>query len=323
MIEQGASPMNSQGGSGSAEHRAQAAVAPFAGGVPEMMRAARWTMLMFVVLSSALANGCIGLRPSNARHWQPDVAVLSYAEINGDLITVHNIRNIDYRTETDYTPAYYDKTFDLSKLESVDLAAVYWMGPKIAHTMLSFGFGNNDYLAISIETRKEVGEAYSTFKGFFRQYELYYVVADERDVIRLRTNYRNDPPEEVYLYRLRAPIENGRRLFLEYMRRINSLKEQPEFYNTLTTNCTTTIWLNSKVNPDHLPFSWKLLLPGYVPEYLYEHDRLDKSLPFDELRKESVINGRAHAADQDADFSRQIREGLPGMNIEKGAVSSP
>jgi len=277
-----------------------------------MTRAVKRTMLLLVVVSSALANGCIGLRPSNDRDWQPDVTVLSYAEINGDLVTVHNIRNFDYRTETDYTPAYYDKTFDLSKLEAVDLIAVYWAGPKIAHIMMSFGFGKNDYLAISIETRKEVGEGYSTFKGFFRQYELYYVVADERDVIRLRTDFRKDPPEEVYLYRLIGPIEKGRRLFLEYMRRINSLMDHPEFYNTLTTNCTTSIWINSKVNPDHLPFSWKLLLTGYLPKYLYEQGRLDTSLPFPELQKRSLINSKAQATDNSLDFSRLIREGLPG-----------
>jgi len=253
-------------------------------------------------------SGCsIFIRPSNDRQWQSDVAILAYADIDGDLVTVHNIRNFDYRNETDYTPAYYDKTFDLSRLESVDLAAAYWMGPKIAHTFVSFGFGGGDYLAVSIETRKEVGEAYSTFKGFFGKYELYYVVADERDVIRLRTNYRKDPPEQVYLYRVRAAIENGRRLFLEYMRRINSLKEQPEFYNTLTTNCTTTIWKNTRINDDHLPFSWKLLFSGYVPQYLYEQERLDTSLPFDELQKRSLINERARAADTAADFSERIR----------------
>jgi hypothetical protein len=270
-------------------------------------------MIVVAIVSAVATNGCIGLRPSNNRDWQPDVAVLAFADIDGDRVTVHHIRNFDYRTETDYTPAYYDKTFELSKLESVDLFAVYWMGPKIAHTMLSFGFEGNEYLAVSIETRKEVGESYSTFRGFFRQYELYYVVADERDVVRLRTTFRKDPPEEVYLYRIQAPIENGRRLFLEYMRRVNALKEQPEFYNTLTTNCTTTIWVNSKINEDHLPFSWKLIFSGYVPEYLYEHGRLVTNQPFDELQKQSLINSRAQAADDSPDFSRLIREGLPGF----------
>ena len=260
-----------------------------------------------MVLCALLAAWWSAIRPSNDRTWQPDVAVLPYAEIDGDLVTVHNIRNFDYRSETDFTPAYYDKTFDLRTLESVDLVAVYWMGPAIAHTFLSFGFGGGDYLAISIETRKEQGEAYSTVKGFFRQYELYYVVADERDVIRVRTNYRNDPPEDVYLYRIHTPIENHQRLFLEYMRRINALTEEPEFYNTLTTNCTTTIWQNSRVNPGHLHFSWKLLLSGHLPAYLYESGTLDTSLPFAELKQRSHINAKAREAGTAQDFSQRIR----------------
>jgi hypothetical protein len=249
-----------------------------------------------------------GIEPSNERDWQPDVAVLPYADIEGDVVTVHNIRNFDYRSETDYTPAYYDKRFDLRKLEGADLVAVYWMGPAIAHIFVSFAFAGGDHLAVSIETRKEKGETYSTLKGFFRQYELYYVVADERDVIRLRTNYRNDPPEDVYVYRVQGPIENARRVFLEYMSKINILQTHPEFYNTLTTNCTTGIWLHTLVNPEHLPFSWKILASGYVPEYAYEAGRLDTSLPFSELKRRAHINARAKAADGAADFSRLIRE---------------
>lgn len=269
--------------------------------------------MAYAVIFAILVAWWNTIRPTNDRIWQTDVAVLPYATIKGDRVTVHNIRNFNYRTETDFTPAYYDKTYDLRRLDSVDLVAVYWMGPAIAHTLLSFGFGGKDYLAVSIETRKEQGEGYSTIKGFFKQYELYYVVADERDVIRVRTNYRRDPPEDVYLYRLRGTKENARDLFLEYMKQIKTLKEHPEFYNTLTTNCTTTIWFNSLVNPGHPPFSWKLLLSGHVPEYLYEYGRLDTSIPFPELQKESLINARAEAADKDPDFSRRIRKGLPGF----------
>lgn len=248
------------------------------------------------------------IEPSNERDWQVDVAVLPYATIEGNLITVHNIRNFDYRSENVYIPAYYDKRFDLSKLEAVDMIAVYWMGPAIAHIFLSFAFADDNYLAISIETRKEKGEDYSTIKGFFRQYELIYVVADERDVIRLRTNYRQNPPEDTYIYRVSGPIENGRRLFLEYMRKINALKAKPEFYNALTTNCTTSIWLNTRVNPTHPPFSWKILASGYLPELLYEHGKLKTyGLTFPELQQLSHINARAQAADDAVDFSRRIR----------------
>ncbi|MES2820906.1 MAG: DUF4105 domain-containing protein [Pseudomonadota bacterium] len=269
----------------------------------------RWRALLGYLLPLAgLLYWYQGIEPSNSRDWQTDVALLPYATIAGDQIKVHNIRNFDYRSETDYTPAYYDKTFDLSKLEGVDLVASYWMGPAIAHVFLSFAFADGEHLAVSIETRKEKGESYSTLKGFFRQYELYYVVADERDVIRVRTNYRRDPPEQVYLYRLKAPIENGRRLFLEYLQRMNALKARPEFYNTLTTNCTTQIWMNTRVNPQHVPLDWKLLASGYVPEYLYQHDRLESTgQAFSDVRRQALINPRAAAADGAADFSRLIR----------------
>jgi len=281
-------------------------------GVLVWVRPCRRAVAVFLAGFGVVLLGWLSIPARNDRIWQPEVAVLPFATFEGDLVTVHNIRNFDYRTETDFTPAYYDKTFDLRQLDAVDLIAVYWMGPDIAHTFLSFGFGKKDHLAVSIETRKEQGEGYSTIKGFFKQYELYYVVADERDVIRVRTNYRKDPPEEVYLFSLHGPSGNGRRLFLEYMEEINALKERPEFYNTLTTNCTTTIWFNSRVNPGHLPFSWKLLLSGHVPQYLYEASLLDTSLPFQELMTHSLINARAKAADQDPDFSQRIREGLPG-----------
>ena len=268
----------------------------------------------FVVVLAAW----LGIPPSNERDWQPEVAVLPYADLHGDRITVHNVRNFAYRSETDFTPAYYEKTFDLRKLDRVDLIAVYWMGPAVAHVFLSFGFAGGDHLAVSIETRKEKGEGYSTIKGFFKQYELFYVVADERDVVRLRTNFRNNPPEEVYVYRVHGPIEIGRQLFLDYMRKINALKERPEFYNTLTTNCTTTIWMHSRVNPRRVPFSWKILLSGYVPEYLYDVGRLDTSLPFADLKARSRINERAKAAGDDPRFSVRIREGLPRMSLEPG-----
>lgn len=271
----------------------------------------RWRALaVYALLFTALLGWFYSTKPSNERDWQSDVAVLPYATINKNLITVHNIRNFEYRSETDYTPAYYDKTFDLQKLEGVDVIAVYWMGPSVAHVMLSFAFEGGDHLAISIETRKEKGEEYSTLKGFFRQYELYYVVADERDVIRLRTNYRQNPPEDVYVYRMKGSIENGRRLFLTYIKQINELKNHPEFYNTLTTNCTTTIWFNTLVNSTHLPMNWKILVSGYLPNYLYENGRLEThGLTFSELQQRALINPKAHTADTAADFSIRIREG--------------
>ena len=268
----------------------------------------RWRALAaYVILFAAQVAWFRSIEPSNDRDWQATVARLPSATIDGDRVTVRNIRNFAYRSETDYTPAYYDKTFDLRKLEGVDLVAVYWMGPAIAHTFVSFAFAGGDHLAISIETRTEKGEGYSTIRGFFRQYELFYVVADERDVIGLRTNYRRDPTEDVYIYRLKGPIENGRRAFLQYMNQINALATQPEFYNTLVNNCTTDLWSNSLVNAEHLPFSWKILASGYVPEYLYESGRLDGSLSFAALQQRAHANARARAAGITPDFSQRIR----------------
>ena len=276
--------------------------------------ASRWrwrAATAYAVLFAVVLWRWQAIEPSNERDWQLESARLAYATIDGERITLHNIRNFEYRTETDFTPAYYDKTFDLRSLDSVDVVTSYWMGPAIAHVFLSFGFGGKDHVAISIEARKERGEGYSSVRGFFRQYELHYVVADERDVIGVRTNYRRDPPEEVYLYRLRGTPEAARRVFLDYVAEINRLKEQPEFYNTLITNCTSNIWLHSRVNPDHLPYSWKLLASGHVPELLYEHGKLDTRLPLAELQRRSLINPRAVAGGDGEDFSRRIRQGLP------------
>jgi len=250
----------------------------------------------------------VSIEPSNTRDWQTDVALLPSAKVDGYIVTVHNIRNFDYRSETDFTPDYYNRQFDLRQLEGVDVVTVYWMGPEIAHVFLSFAFAGGEHLAISIETRKEKGEGYSTLKGFFRRYELFYVVADERDVIRLRTNYRQDPPEDVYVYRAAGSLEQGQRLFLEYIKQINALNTAPQFYNTLASNCTTTIWLNAHVNEQRIPLNWKVLVSGYLPEFLYESGRLDTGgLPFEELQQQVHINTRAQEADTSADFSRLIR----------------
>jgi hypothetical protein len=260
----------------------------------------------------ALLGWWSSIRPSNDREWAPEVARLAHATVEGEMVTVHNIRNFDYRSETVFDPRYYDRTFDLRKLDSVDLVSVYWMGPAIAHLFVTFGFGDA-HLAVSIEARRERTESYSTLGGFFRQYELVYVVGDERDLIRLRTNYRKDPPEDVYLLRLQAPIENARRFFLDYIAAINALRDAPEFYNTLLTNCTTQILLHARANPDPPGYSWKVLASGYAPEFIYDSGRLDTSLPFSDLMRASHVNEAARAADTAPDFSRRIRHGLPGM----------
>lgn len=252
------------------------------------------------------------IRPSNHRDWQPDMRLLARAELDGDKVTIRNIRNLDYRTDTDFTLRYYDRTFDLSQLSAVDLITVYWMGPSIAHVFLSFVFEDRDYLAVSIELRKKVGDEYSVIRGFFKNYEIIYVVADERDVIRLRTSIRK-PEEQTYLYRTRITREDARNLFLAYMKRINRLNRKPKFYNTLTSNCTTNILIHTRGFHTRIPFSWKLMLSGYVDKFVYELGGLDDSRPFEELKRESLINERAKAAGDSDDFSHLIRRGLPLM----------
>ena len=284
----------------------------------------RWQALaVFMALFAILLACWRAIEPSNDGNWIPENAILAYATIDGERVTLHNIRNFDYRSETEFTPGYYDRGFDLRQLSGVDLVTSYWAGPAIAHVFVSFGFTDGNHVAISIETRRERDQAYSSVQGFFRQYPLYYVVGDERDLIRLRTNYRHDPPEQVYLYQLRGTVSASRQLFLEYLFELNALKEHPEWYNTLTTNCTSNIWLNSRVIPGHLPYSWKILLSGYVPEYLYEQRRLDTSVPFEELRRRAHINAPAQAADQAADFSQRIRAALPPRVNDDAPKDSP
>ena len=278
-----------------------------------LLRSKRKGVMAFVGLFAVVLIGWLSMEPSNDRNWQPNVAVLPYATVDGDAITVHNIRNCDYRTETDYTISYYDKTFDLAGLRSFDLFLSDWGLETIVHTLVSFGFDDGSYLCISIETRMEVGEAYSTIKGFFRQYELFYVVADERDLIRLRTNYRQG--ETVYLYRLQgSSLEVARQIFLDYIRYINRLKEKPEWYNALTGNCTTEIRGHTWPYANKIWWDWRILANGYIDELAYEKGVVDTSMPFNDLKQRSIINKKARAADQDPGFSRIIRQGLPGMD---------
>jgi len=271
----------------------------------------RWRALAgFLVLFAVLVSWWLTIPASNDRKWQRDVAVLPYATVKGEQVTIHNIRNLNYRTETDFDVRYYDKTFDLNRLDSVDLIAVYWMGDAIAHVMVSFGFQGRDFVTFSIETRKELGEEYSTLKGFFKQYELIFIAGDERDLIRVRTDYRK-PPEDVYLFRTRMPPENARKFFMEYVRQINSMKEHPEWYNTLTTNCTTDVVRLIRAYGGQARYNWKVLLSGYAPQYAYDLGALDTRIPFEELRKLSYINPKARAVGDDPGFSMKIREGLP------------
>ena len=250
--------------------------------------------------------------PRNDRKWQPDVAQSPWAEINGDEITLHNVRNCDYQTETDYTPRWETRTVRLSQLTGVDLFINYWGSPWMAHPIASFQFSDALPVCFSIETRKEEGESYSAIGGLYRQYELTYIMADERDVVRVRTNYRKG--EDAYLYRTAIPVERARERFLEYMATINDLKDHPRWYNALTTNCTTAIRSQHPAS-ERVPWDWRMLANGKADSLLYErHALTTEGLPFPELRAKALINSAAQAANASPDFSRLIRENRPGFH---------
>src|SRR5215471_12012184 len=248
------------------------------------------------------------LKPSNDEVWQPDVAQTAWADINGDEVTIHNVRNCDYRTESDFTPRWETRTVRLSHITAIDVAINYWGSPWIAHPIVSFQFSDALPLCFSIETRKTVGQSYSTVEGFYRRYTLIYIVADERDCIRLRSNYRR---EDVYLYRTLESADEARERFGEYISTLNAMHEHPRWYNAVTSNCTTSIRAQRDVEK-RIPWDWRILLNGKADEMLYQHHAIATGgLPFNDLKQLSLINQRARAADQDPDFSRAIREGLP------------
>ena len=255
----------------------------------------------------------LSLKASNDGDWQADADRTAWIDINGDRVTIHNLRNCDYRTETDYSNCWSDRTVYLSQLRSVDLFFTTWGSKYIGHPILSFQFGDDDHIAFSIEARYKVDQSYSAVLGFFRQYELIFIAADERDVIRLRTNYRKD--EEVFLYRTTISPARAREIFLLYADYLNKLRDHPEWYNAITRNCTTT--LDSQIAKDMnnpQPWNYQILLNGTLDELLYERGRVvTGGLPFPELKQREHINPSAQAADGAPDWSVQIRAGRVGF----------
>ena len=257
----------------------------------------------------AVLTWWLTIKPSNERNWQPDVAQLAWAEINGDEVILHNVRNCDYRTETDYTARWETRAVRVSQITGVDLAINYWGSPWMAHPIASFQFADALPICFSIETRKQVGQSYSAVGGFYRQFELIYVVADERDVIRLRTNYRQG--EDVYLFRTTMSPDQAQARFKEYVGSLNDIRDHPRWYNAITTNCTTSIRDQHPV-ADRIPWDWRLLLNGKGDELMFERGTIvTAGLPFPELKARSLINARAKAADGMPNFSDLIRVGLP------------
>src|SRR5271170_5724923 len=250
--------------------------------------------VMVIVLFLGVVAWWISIRPSHDRNWRPEVAVMPRAVIDGDRVHLTGVRNFDYRTRNDFTVRYEERELQLSHLTALDFYVSYFTEGPVGHTFVSFIFDNAPPLSISIETRPEVGEGFAPVASLFKQFELIYVVGDERDIVGLRANHRAEP---VYLYRLNTSAADARRLLLIYLERINELADRPEFYNLLTNSCTINIVRYANAAGRGGGVDVRHYLNGLIDAYLYESGRIDTSLPFDELRRRSLINEAANAAE--------------------------
>ncbi len=275
--------------------------------------------LIAVLLASAALVGCSPvtkmLVPSNVRNWEPDQAVLPYAEFRGGQMVVHNVRDCRYLNEDTFVVQHHDRTYNLADLRRVDFIIAPFTGmPRLAHTMLSFEFAPPagsppdappQHLACSIEIRKEKGETYAAWKGSARQYELMYVLAEERDVVELRTNHRG---EDVYLYRTTATPDQARMLLVDVLGRTNELASRPEFYETFTNNCTTNLVRHvNRISPNRLTYDYRVLLPGYSDKMAFDEGLIEPHGTFEETKIAAYLNARAIAAAGREDFSQVIR----------------
>lgn len=271
------------------------------------------TLILLFAISSL--TGCgrlhvngIGdqLAPSNDRDWKPEVATIPFAEVDGRQYTLRNIRNCKYATAEDFVVDYYDRQIMLDQIQSVDFVVVPFKStPKLAHTMMSFALDDGSYLALSVEVRKERGEKYSALLGVGRQYELIYVLSDERDVIRLRSKYRDS---DVYVYPTVASQEQAQAMFANVIGRINQLSVNPEFYNSITNNCTTNLAGHvNELSPDKITYGWQVILPGLSARYAYDLGLLDNRIPFEDLSAIALVNDLAEQHFEDPNFSQLIR----------------
>ncbi|WBE25719.1 DUF4105 domain-containing protein [Denitrificimonas caeni] len=264
---------------------------------------------MYLVMHAALLTWWYNLTPSNQHLWEDDVAQMTYGEVQGNQVTLYNVRNFDWHSETDYTARWETRHYDLSKLTSVDMLTSHWGMDAIAHVLVSFGFADDQFVTFSVEIRKKQGQQFSEVAGFFKQYELSILATDERDAIAVRPNVRG---EDTYLYRIDMPAAIRRQLFLSYIEQANQLLEEPRFYNTVTANCTTLVFGMMQHISGGLPLDSRLLLTGYLPSYVAELDGLTDGFDLAQLRTAGRITERSKQAQQSPNYSKIIREGVPG-----------
>jgi hypothetical protein len=269
--------------------------------------------LAFIAAFAVLQVWWERIPPSNDRLWDDDVAQMTSGKIIGSRIILHNVRNFDWRTDTDYVQRWETRDYDLDRLNSVDMILSYWRGPAIAHMLVSFGFDGGERVVFSVEVRRQKSQRYSEIGGFFKEFGLSVIAADERDVIRVRTNVRG---EDDYLYRIRMPLSAMRSLFAAYVEEANTLVKAPRFYNTITVNCTTLVYHMMRRIVGRLPLDYRVLLTGYLPGYVYHVGGLDRRYSLDELRTLGHITARAKLADDSAGFSADIRQGIPQIRVQ-------
>lgn len=277
---------------------------------------ASWRLMSVIVYGLFFVAGLLwyfNIEPRNDREWDAEVARIVEYEQQGNLVTIHNVRNFDWHSLNSYTPHWETRQYDLNQLNRLDVVTSYWMGPQIAHTLMSFGFSNGQHLTFSIEIRKEKGEQFSSIGGFFRKYELSLVAADEKDIIYTRSNMRG---EQVYIYPVNMPPKDIQQLFISYLHKAEQLKQQPRWYNTLTSNCTTLVFDMIKAIIPQLPVDYRLLASGYLPNYIYDLGGLNSHYTFTQLQQKAYVNPRTKGFEQRQDQSSQaysslIREGVP------------
>lgn len=277
---------------------------------------ALWPMLPFVGATALAFIVFFSAKPHHDRAWSNDVAYLATGQIKGDILTLDHVRQFRWRADDRAAPEWRKIDYDLNDLFSVDLVASYWMGEAIAHTMLSFGFqkpdGTIDHLVFSTEIRKENNESYSALAGFFRQYELAIIATDEIDSLGVRTQVRQ---EDVRIYPLAMPKATARQLLLRQVALANKLARRPEFYNTITANCTTVPFQIARLMVPGLPRDWRVLASGYFPDYLYDLGVIPNGQPFSTIRAAAQSSERAKMAKGQNDFSQAIRVGLPKAGL--------
>lgn len=274
----------------------------------------RWQgLLLYLALHAALLVWWNTLTPSNQNLWEDDVAQMTTGRVEGDQVTLFNVRNFAWRSETDYTPRWETREYDLSKLQSVDMLTSHWGMDAIAHVLVSFGFDDDQFVTFSVEIRKKKGQQFSEVAGFFKQYELSILAIDERDAVAVRPNVRG---EDTFLYRIDMPEAIRRQLFVSYIEQANQLIEEPRFYNTVTANCTTLVFGMMQHISGGLPLDSRLLLTGYLPSYIEELDGLTDGFDLAQLRSAGRITERSKQAENSANYSKIIRQGVPGWSSQ-------